>query len=67
VRYSVFNTNAFCTAKSFLNVCRKANTSYGEAVLHARSALHCGKAATSLENGNAVFNDIHLRWMKKGG
>lgn len=45
-------------AKSFIFVCRKANTSYGEAVLHARSALHCGKAATSLKTRERFHSSI---------
>jgi hypothetical protein len=47
--------NAFCTAKSFLFVCRKANTSHGEAVLHAQSALHCANGATSLKKAGIAL------------
>ena len=45
-----------------------ANTSRGEAVLHARSALHCGEAATSFKkSGNSALsrvipNEPHLEW-----
>ena len=47
----------------FLTVCRKANTSYGVAVLHARSALRCGEAATSRENAGA-FSPFIIRWVE---